>query len=416
MKKVFFILLILFFSNFLISCNRIKEYGGKVIVKLTYQTVDYNGGYTTNVVLDFINNKYLSSGILPGEEQEPNLEVKRTFSEEEEKDFINGCYSYGLFNLKDKYKRTGIIDGGGWTLLIEYEDGSIKESTGINASPTTIFNNCSTYFYDICGERILGNLPDYYFYPPGVSIAFRYKIGEYGSGSDNSIARVSRANFKWKRFESLDNDLFEINNSLSDKNQFLINNNYQLVLYTANYNCKDRFTKIKITSYDFDENLTNEKEVYHGSWFKQIELDLELEKIYKFELGFYDGDYVEYTFNTKSLNSKVLYGEYWYNIYTEGKSVLKINNDDTYELKQFEFFDNSKNINNTIINGKYQFEVINDKEYLCLYLEDETRIVLEYYPKTLFINFELSTFDLSSYHLESKPEHMNGRVDFRFWN
>lgn len=415
MKKILFILSIAFFTIILISCNKIREYDGKTIVKLTYQTIDYNGGYTDNIVLDFVNNKYLTNDYLPGEEQEPDLEVKKTFSDEEEKAFINGCYSKGLFNLRDKYKRTGIIDGGGWVLLIEYEDGSTKESIGINNSPVIIFNNCSTFFYDLCGEQVLGTLPDYYYYPPGVSYAFGYTFGDYGRGSDNSIAKISSANYKWNKFESLDKNIYLINEVLSKKNQFLVNNDYKFVLYTANYDCKEKFNKIVVMNYDYNQELTNEKIVYSGSWIQQIELDLELDKIYKYVLEFKDGDFVEYTFNTKSLDSKILFGEYNYNIYEEGQSVLQINEDGTYELLQFEYFDRSKNVNESI-KGQYKFETINGKEYLCLYTGFEKRIVLEYYAKTLVVISALSTFDIKSYHLENKTEFMNGRAHFSFRN
>ena len=37
------------------------------------------------MVLDFVNNQYLKNSYLPSQEHEPLLEVKRTFTEEEEK-------------------------------------------------------------------------------------------------------------------------------------------------------------------------------------------------------------------------------------------------------------------------------------------------------------------------------------------
>src|SRR5690554_2886366 len=109
MKKILFILLISLFVIILASCNRIKEYDGKEIVKLSYHTIDFNGDYRSNMVLDFVNNQYLKNSYLPSQEHEPLLEVKRTFTEEEEKVFINGCYNMGLFNLKDKYEKDWII-------------------------------------------------------------------------------------------------------------------------------------------------------------------------------------------------------------------------------------------------------------------------------------------------------------------
>ena len=414
MKKILFIFLFSIFGFILVSCNTIKEYTGKEIVKLTFKDIDYNGGYTINRVLDFVNNRYLANGFLPGDEDEQDLELKRMFTDEEEKEFIDGCYSNGLFNLRKNYKGFGIVDGGGWYLIIEYADGSTKKSAGVNSSPTRIFNKCSIYFYDLCGEEVIGMLPDYYYSPPGVSISFSYEYGVYGKGSDNSLARVSMANYKWNKFASTNNNIYLLNKDTSSKSEFLANNDYKLVLYTANYDCKEKFTNVIVKNYDYNENLTNEKEVYKGKWFKQIEIDLELDKIYKYTLEFKDGDFVEYTFSTKSLDSKILYGEYHYNIYQEGKSILKISDDGTYELFKFEYFDRSKNVEGSL-KGEYEFNVINGKEYLSLYTNDNKRIVFEYYSRHLFINFELTTFELASYNLEGNKE-FNGLVDFSFWN
>ncbi len=410
MKKVFLTILVVAFSIIVVSCGKIKEYNGKKITKLTYQTINYNGGYTQNKVLDFVSNQYLTNGFLPIDEQEPNLEFKKDFSEEEEKAFIDGCYSYGLFTLKSKYERIGIIDGQEWSLVIEYEDGTVKTSIGINSVPTSIFNKCSTYFYDLCGEQVLGSLPKYYNNPPAISYAFNYKIGENGNGSDNTLAKINVANYKWNKFEVKAINIYKLNEQASSHNQFLVNNDYQITLYTANYDCDERFNRIVITSYDYNEDLTNEQVVYSGSWFKQIKIKLELNKIYKYILEYKDGDFVEFTFNTKPSNNKILFGEYHYNIYQEGESVLKIYDNNTYELFDFDYFDTSKNSGNSI-KGQYDFKIINDKEYLCLDTGNQTRIVLEFGAKTLIVNYELSTFDLKSYHIELK----NDMVYFMFY-
>lgn len=413
MKKRLLFVLIFIFSLLLISCNKIREYEGKEIAKIIYQTIDYNGGYTINRVLDFEKNEYLKNGYLPVEDEDPSLELVNTFTDEEEKVFIDGCYTMGLFDLNSLYKRDGIFDGGGWTLTIFYKDGTNKVSTGSNDWPTKVFNSCSTFFFDLCGEEVLGRLPDYYYYPPGISYAFVYKFGENGTGSDNSTAEVSIANYNWNNYSSLENDIFLINENVVSKNQFLINNNYKLVLYTTNYNYKEKFKSIIIKNYDYNSELTNEKEVYNGGWFIQIEIDLELDKIYKYVLEYKDGDYAEFTFSTKSKGDKILYGEYYYSIYEEGQSILKINEDGTYELMQFDYIDKSKNKEGSII-GEYKFESIGGKEYISLDTNDGKRILLEYSTKNLRINFAYTTFDLASYNLDGVEEE-GGRVDFHFW-
>lgn len=298
MKKIN-VLMIFTLIGLLTACNSIKEYSGTKLIKLTYTTIDYNGGYTQKHVLDFNENKYSSVGYSPYEDENPELETKTTFTDEEEKVFMDSCYTYGLFDLKESYSATGIMDGGGWDLIIEYEDGTTKTSQGSNAGPTETFNQCATVFYDLCGQPIVGRLPDYYVSPPNISYAFHYTTGTT-SVSTNVIARVVRGNYKWKKSESLDNDLYVLNTAHKDKNEFVKDYDYKLVLYTANYEYEEKFNKITVREYDYNPELTNEKEIYTGKWIQQIELEIELNKVYVYELSYKNGDFVQYTFSTFS--------------------------------------------------------------------------------------------------------------------
>ena len=161
MKKIVIIIL-LFFIISLTGCNyesktQITEYDGKMVNKLTYETIDYMGGFKDIRIIDFIDNNYYFQTYAPegfDNEGYSELDLRRIFTEQEEKIFIDACYSYGLFCLDDFYQETGIDDGGGWTLIIEYEDGTSKLSRGDNAWPDNVFNKCSTYFYDLCGEKV----------------------------------------------------------------------------------------------------------------------------------------------------------------------------------------------------------------------------------------------------------------------
>ncbi len=162
MKKVLLGALILILFTCLLSCtDTIKEYKGKKIVRITYVSADFNGGTRRTEIIDFNENTYSHAYFVPDrKENEP--EIQKTFAEEEEKTFINACYTYGLFDLEESYVQTGIIDGGSWKLTIEYEDGSTKGSKGVNARPDKVFDKCSTVFYDLCGAYILGNMPENY--------------------------------------------------------------------------------------------------------------------------------------------------------------------------------------------------------------------------------------------------------------
>lgn len=291
------ILILIFLIGILSACNSINEYNGIPITNLTYKTIDYMGGYTRIYVIDFINNEYLTTSYMPSEEPKPELLLKKTFTEEEEKIFIDECYTYGLFEIKTSYFQDGIDDGVGWDLIIEFEDGNTKKSTGSNDGPGYVFSKCSTAFYDLCGEEVMGRLPDYYIYPPNVSYSFRYTAGNTNV-STNGIAAVRRANYKWNKSESCDNNYYQINEEIKGKNQFSTDYAYELVLYTANYDCKEKFIIVKVKEYDYNSELTNEKELYKGIWFSQLEIELQLNKIYVYELKYLDGDYVQYTFNT----------------------------------------------------------------------------------------------------------------------
>ena len=294
-QKILTFVFSMIFLICLFGCNN-KEYNKVMITKLTYSTIDYNGGYTVKHLLDFKKNNYYSCGFLSNDKNvEPML--KKTFSEAEEKEFIDVCFKSGLFSINDSYEKQGIIDGGGWELVIEYEDGKIKKSIGSNASPTAIFNKCSTAFYDLCGVSVMGTLPKYYSYPPQISYGFSYDLGD-ASISDNTISIVEIANYKWNKVEEVDVDLYLLNENKKEKNKFVNECKYQVVLYTSNYDYKEKFINFSLKEYDFNESLTNEKIIYSGKWFKQIQFNIELNKIYVYELVYKNGDYVQYTFNT----------------------------------------------------------------------------------------------------------------------
>lgn len=296
MKKIIIIILIVI-TFMSISCSSNKR---EDIVKITYQTVDYNGGYTTNAVLNFENNEYRRNAYLPENTdfKEPELELIKTFSDEEEKEFIKGINDAGLLNIKEHYEKSGIIDGGGWTLIVEFSDGTMFKSTGSNDNPRNVFNKCSTYFYDLCDEEVMGMLPQYYKDQPNVSYTLYVFEGEKRVSGTMGLPHIKKGNYKWNKRSSFDNNYYDMNNDQEENNIFFDSYSYKLCLSTYNYDFDDRFTNITIYEYDFNKELSNEKTIYTGKWFKQIELDIELNKIYVYRLEFENGDYVEYTFNT----------------------------------------------------------------------------------------------------------------------
>lgn len=284
----------------LAGCNAsIKEYDKTPLTSLTFSQVDYNGGYTTEYLFDFENNVATKHSYLPTDEENDRLETLAEFSDEQEKTLIDKLYTYGLFDIKKEYKSPpGIVDGGGWSLIINYNDGTSEESTGSNNSPSSIFSKCAEAFYDICGNGVVARVPSEYHTPPNVSYAIHSTVG-IDTTSQGATSLVERGNYKWNGFEESSLNYFQLNQAHSFPFGLDENTEYEFVLYTSNYGDYDRFKKCVVISYDYSEDLSGEEVVIEKGWFKQIEFDLQINKIYVVKLSFKNGDFVEYTFNTK---------------------------------------------------------------------------------------------------------------------
>ena len=293
MKKII-VILILPLMILLLSCTTKRM----DIAKLTFKSIDYNGGYTYNYVFDFLNNEYKKTSYMYGEDVDLNVIRELSFTDEEKLELINGINDSGLLGIKEEYKKDGIIDGGGWNLTIEFEDGTSFKSRGDNASPKEVFNKCATFFYDLCGEGVVGQVPEYYSTPVNVSTFFCYKREDNVNVNSMGLARVQLGNYKWNKFSSSDNDYYLMNLESKEYSDFQDNYKYKLFLYTANYFYEKKFNKIEVFEFDFNSELSNKKTIYTGKWFKQIEIDLSLNKIYIYRLSYKDGNYSEFTFNT----------------------------------------------------------------------------------------------------------------------
>ena len=212
---------------------------------------------------------------------------------------IDKLYTYGLFDIKKEYKSPpGIVDGGGWSLKINYNDGTSKESSGSNNSPSSVFSKCAKAFFDICGQGVVARVPSEYYTPPNISYALHSTVGN-NTTSQGATSLVERGNYKWNGFEETTQNYYQSNQNRSFPYELDENTAYEFVLYTSNYGDYDRFKECVVVSYDFNEELSGEEVVIEKGWFKQIEFDLQTNKIYVVTLSFKNGDFVEYTFNTK---------------------------------------------------------------------------------------------------------------------
>ncbi len=426
MKKISAILLIAVIVFSLSSCSSIagvlpvREYNGTPLADLSYKRVDYMGGRTETYIIDFNENTVTKSTHTPyyEEGQQESNEIIKSFSEEDERQFINKIYSYGLFGIKERYEPlTEVDDGGGWSMIIRYVDGSKKESSGSNAAPRTVFNNCAIPFYDLCGERVLGNVPTTYHTPPTIDFSVLYTYKDYYF-SDNGFIDFFRGNYLWNGHESKGIDLYE--KAVSGHTpQLLSEEEYKLSLSTTNYNnyngAYQRINKCVVMSYSIDPDLSDGRELLSTGWFESVELPYEPNRIYVVTLYFKNGDFVEYAFCTETLAQKIQYGKYSYNIYSEGKSSLMIYPDGSFELSPFEYFDEgNRNSGESLeaLEGSWHFEASGGEEYLVLTSGSGEKLIFDYCAKALFLDSEKSTVDLSKYNLEGDHDFMSGAVTF----
>jgi len=309
MKKIFLMLLVVLFGVGLCACNgdkRIKQYNGTPLTQLKYVSIDYNGGYTREYVFDFNENAVKATDYMPYEDSEPEFRTITEFSDEQEKVLINKLYTYGLFNIEERYESPeGIMDGGGWNLEITYADGTNKFSSGSNNRPSEVFNDSAKAFFDMCGQGIVAYVPQEYYIPPNLSYySISYTVDNTTKTyDDSSIAK--RGNYKWNGFEETSLDILELNREHVFPYELNDNIKYNLALYAGRnygYGDYDKFKKCTVTSYDCNNDSSAGEKIIEKGWGLRndfhIDFDLELNKIYVIKLSFSNGDYVEYTFNT----------------------------------------------------------------------------------------------------------------------
>ncbi|MFP4286776.1 MAG: hypothetical protein ACLFRI_03665 [Candidatus Izemoplasmataceae bacterium] len=133
------------------------EYSGKAISTIEYTTVDYFGEYTHVTIIDLENGEVLHREFFPTDEIIPDYEVIYTFDVTEVDSFLNQFDASGVFEMKDEYDTDEHIDdGGGWTLTINYQDGTFKTSTGDNFWPSDIFEKADVATVDLYGDDLFG--------------------------------------------------------------------------------------------------------------------------------------------------------------------------------------------------------------------------------------------------------------------
>ena len=103
MKKTLILFVSVVFLFLFSGCDKIKEYDGVDIKTLTFETVEYHGGYITTYIFDFINNNVRKSGFLPlpDETEERVFETIATFtmSRKRQIEMKSICFGSNMHNV-----------------------------------------------------------------------------------------------------------------------------------------------------------------------------------------------------------------------------------------------------------------------------------------------------------------------------
>lgn len=298
-----FILVVLLLSfSVLFACNseHIKEYNGTPLTNIVYKVFCGDFGDYINT-LDFENNTITEERTtwLENGEKEWELVSTKSFTEEDEKKMIDRIYTYGLFKIKKRYDPNGAVDDGDdWELNINFEDGSVVQSSGYSERPVEIFKKCSIAIYDQTQCSFLGCMPHEYTQPPKIDVdqTSRPKSGQ-GGVTTVGVARLYK--YKWHTTTVDNGDLYQFASTLRIQNDaFRCTNegdyNYISLGTINNYNCysseyREKFSRCVVKEYDYNAELTNEKVLLDTGWIsekKPKKVDIQQNKIYTIELTF----------------------------------------------------------------------------------------------------------------------------------
>lgn len=434
MRKTLIILILFLTFAFSSSCScngdvdyytEIKEYTGTKVKSIQYKYFD---DYSTNIptkiaYLDFDENKYYNN--IKNDEKILHHE----FTEQEEKQFIDGVYSAGLFNIRKEYiykisnnnsenefievLLTSTINTFTYNLVIEFEDGSVIESRGENDLPIDLFNRCSIYFYMLCREEVLGTLPYHYFDLPDAQIFIDVQT-QYPSTNSDFTLPIHLSNYI-RRYKELKNNLYELHEEKYNGVMLLNDETYVAKFDTSNLNKKE-FKKIEIKMYDYNSMLSNETTIVNTEWFDIYEIQLEFNKIYSYKVYYTNDDYFEYSFHTLSgdILSQYHYKYQKVNSDNDSNAYLLFDNNNKFELVV-----EDNGVFYSKCSGSYviKYELVNDKKYryIYLYMNDSEKyyLVCDFTNSTLDVITNLSTVSLDRYGIRTNNEEINKFNDYK---
>ena len=184
------------------------------------------------------------------------------------------------------------------------------------------------------------------------------------------------ANKSFEEHTRTDANLYEIN--LKNKNNNLFS--WEDYIFVSNFRTVYDLESATLTSYDFNPELTNKKEIVHEEAktdfeyyndeiltyksLNQINVDLEPNKIYVLNVTYSDKDYFEITFNTYVTDRKIICGRYEANP-ENYFGVLDLNEDGTFA---YQFFKEGSHRRYYLGKRDYLYtDAVEDKKYVGTY-------------------------------------------------
>lgn len=415
------------------------------IAKITY--IDWSYGLRQTYSLDFKTNTY-SIKEKERDFSEDNyrlfniLDISGSFSEENVKDFLKAYAKCGVSKLQRVYGFTSYPTG--WSLRIDYTDGTYLKSDGYGYSlyglekdTREIFEKLGICCYNLFGYYVfLGtDLQDSTFkfdYKPTI-----YCIPEINGESNLFKTQVplplKEGNYRWNGTEQSNVDLYTLNLN-NRKNDLIHGGNYTLhsdvngQLFLPDKRTKEgNLNELTVNSYDFNPDLTNKREELHlkaetkrpadykppaltGEYTEEYfnYVDLKENRIYTIDYAFDNGDFYQYTFNTYTDRKKILYGRYAPRLGENDFGYLDIFEDGTFKYhfyKDFYTLINHYNQEGELYDidfgyteeerdfeGTYRFEEFDGVEKLVLDMGEDGIIVYDYFYVYFMGDIHNSTF------------------------
>lgn len=427
MKKKF-----LFWLPLVLGClTGCNDNASTDIAKITYDNIEDNKVFT--YIFDFTQNTFTKVRYANKARDNISGSVCKTFTDEEEKSFLESVSSCKFSSLDNSYGDANVDIKS--KLTIEYNNETLnsieihsQNNSELASDVNKVFKKLGQSAKELIGESVFYNdlndntkdmiLPDF-------EISY-YNTTKTEKG--NVYLPIMSANYKINSKTKDDVLLYEINFQHSF-NYLLDSFSYDL-RFVSELRLKNRpnISEIKVIEYPFKLNLGEGNVVFTRSiadanylatedyqklFLVNQSFKLNLNKIYLIECSFADGDYYQYTFNTKLTCMDIAYGAYVSSTNPDfGKLVIKKNN--IYELTLNKSIFGSEKNQDVFITGSYLTSISLNDGLASIFLRgtDGKQIEYKIIYDTLILNYSYTNYRID----ESPYENLLGSQKLLFVN